>query len=142
MAAEFTNNAVQTILPNQNAVFTETPVRCCNGNVSHREGSGIFTLRGRTNQCKARYRVTFNGNIAVPTGGTAGAISIALAIAGEPLYSTIATVTPAAVENYFNVSVSGFIEVDRGCCLNIAVENVSTQAINLANPNLIIDRVA
>lgn len=58
------------------------------------------------------------------------------------MYSTIATVTPAAVENYFNVSVSAFIEVDRGCCLNVAVENVSTQAINLANPNLIIERVA
>ena len=84
----------------------------------------------------------YRHGIAVPTGGTAGAISIALAIAGEPLYSTIATVTPAAVENYFNVSVSAFIEVDRGCCLNAAVENVSAQAINLANPNLIIERVA
>ncbi len=142
MAAEFTNNSVQTILPGQNAAFTETPVKCSNGNVTHREGSGIFTLKGRTNQCHARYRVTFNGNIAVPTGGTAGAISIALAIANEPLYSTIATVTPAAVENYFNVAVSAFIEVERCCCLNVAIENVSTQAINLANPNLIIDRVA
>lgn len=142
MAAEFSNNAIQTILPNQNAAFTEMPVRCCNGNVTHREGSGVFTLRGRTNQCRARYRVTFNGNIAIPTGGTVAPISIALAIAGEPLYSTIAIVTPAAVENYFNVSVSAFVEVDRGCCLNIAVENVSTQTINLANPNLIIERVA
>ena len=142
MAAEFSNNVVQTILPNQNAVFTETPVKCSSGNVSHREGSGLFILRGRTNQCRARYRITFNGNIAIPTGGTAAPVSIALAIAGEPLYSTIATVTPAAVENYFNVSVSAFIEVGRGCCLNVSVENVSTQAINLANPNLIIERVA
>lgn len=142
MAFEATNNAIQTILPNQNAAFTETPVRCCKGYVTHREGSGIFTLRGCTNQCRARYKVTFNGNIAIPTGGAVAPISVALAISGEPLYSTIATVTPAAVENYFNVAVSAFIEVDRGCCTNIAVENVSTQAINLANPNIIIERVS
>ena len=125
---EYTSAAVQTVAANQNVLFTETPVGCNRGYVTHREGSGLVTLRGITNQCRARYKVTFGGNIAVPTGGTAGAISVALAINGEALNSAIATVTPA--------------DVDRGCCVSLSVKNVSTQAINVANPNLIVERVA
>ena len=138
---EYTNAAVQTVAVNQNVLFTETPVGCNRGYVTHREGSGLVTLRGITNQCRARYKVTF-GNIAVPTGGTAGAISVALAVNGEALNSAIATVTPAAVEEYFNVFSTAYIDVDRGCCLSLSVKNISTQAINVANPNLIVERVA
>ena len=139
---EYTNVAVQTVAVNQNVLFAETPVGCNRGYVTHREGSGLVTLRGITNQCRARYKVTFGGNIAVPTGGTAGAISIALAVNGEALNSTVATVTPAAVEEYFNVFSTAYIDVDRGCCLSLSVKNISTQAINVANPNLIVERVA
>lgn len=139
---EYTNAAVQTVAVNQNVLFSETPVGCNRGYVTHREGSGLVTLRGITNQCRARYKVTFGGNIAVPTGGTAGAISVALAANGEALNSTVATVTPAAVEEYFNVFSTAYIDVDRGCCLSLSVKNISTQAINVANPNLIVERVA
>ncbi len=140
---EFTNANVQTVAVGQNVLFTETPVGCNRGYVTHREGSGIVTLRGITNgQCRARYKVTFGGNIAVPTGGTAGSISVALAVNGEALNSAIATATPAAVEEYFNVFSSAFIDVDRGCCVSLYVKNISAQAINVANPNLIVERVA
>lgn len=138
---EYTNAAVQTVAVNQNVLFAETPVGCNRGYVTHREGSGLVTLRGITNQCRARYKVTFGGNIAVPTGGTAGAISVALAVNGEALNSAVATVTPAAVEEYFNVFSSAYIDVDRGCCLSLSVKNISTQAVNVANPNLIVERV-
>lgn len=140
--AEFTNANVQTVAVGQNVLFTETPVCCNRGFIVHREGSGNVTLRGITNQCRARYKVSFGGNIALPTGGTAGPISIALSLDGEPMNSATATVTPAAVEEYFNVYVSVFVEVPRGCCLTAAVRNISTQAINVANPNLIVERVA
>lgn len=139
---EYTNAAVQTVAVNQNVLFSETPVGCNRGYVTHREGSGLVTLRGITNQCRARYKVTFGGNIAVPTGGTAGAISVALAVNGEALNSTVATVIPAAVEEYFNVFSTAYIDVDRGCCLSLSIKNISTQAINVANPNLIVERVA
>lgn len=76
------------------------------------------------------------------TGGTVEAISVALAINGEPLASATAIVTPAAVENYFNVFVAAFIEVPRGCCVTVALENTSTQAVSIANSNLIVERVA
>lgn len=139
--AEFTNANTVTVAAGQNLPLTETAVKgpAC---IVHREGAGIVTLRGLTNQCKARFKVSFGGNIAVPTGGTAGAISVALAIAGEPLTSATAIVTPAAVENYFNVFVAAFIEVPRGCCVTVAVKNTSAQAVSIANSNLIVERVA
>ena len=140
--AEYTNAALQTVAIGQNVQFTETPVCCTRGYVQHREGSGIFTLRGITNQCRALYKVSFGGNIQIPEGGTIGEISIALAIEGEPLASATAIVTPAAVEEFFNVFVAVFVSVPRGCCLTVAVENTSDQAIGVQNANLIVERVA
>ncbi len=139
--AEFTASALQTVASGMNVLFTETPV-CGNSCIVHREGSGIVTLRGVTNQCKARYRVSFGGNIAVPTGGTVEAISVAISIEGEPLASATMIVTPAAVEEFFNVFGAVFVEAPRGCCVTVAVENTSTQAINVQNANLIVERVA
>lgn len=139
--AEFTSIAAQTVAAGQNVLLTETPVRG-NNCIVHREGAGIVTLRGMTNQCYARYKVSFGGNMAVPTGGTAGAISLALAINGEPLQSTTAIVTPAAVNEYFNFFAATYIEVPRGCCLTVAAENTSGQAISVENANMIVERVA
>lgn len=139
--AEFTANEVQTVAAGQNVLFTETPV-CGTNSIQHRDGSGIVTLRGITNQCRARYRVSFGANIAIPTVGTVEPISLSIAISGEPLASAKAIVTPASVDQYFNVFVAVFIEVPRGCCLTIAVENTSTQPINVQNANMIAERVA
>lgn len=139
---EITANAIQLVEAGQNVLFTETAVRSCKPCVKHRDGAGIVTLRGLTNQCNARFRVSFSGNIAVPTGGTVGEISLAVAIEGEPLQSTRMRVTPAAVDNYFNVSAQADICVPRGCCASVAVENTSGQAINVQNSNLIVTREA
>lgn len=139
--AEYTNPNTVTVAAGQNVPLTSDAV---NGKpcIVHRDGAGIVTLRGLTNQCKARFRVSFGGNIAIPTGGTVEAISVALAINGEPLNSATATVTPAAVENYFNIYVSAFVEVPRGCCLTVAAKNTSAQAISFANSNMIVERVS
>ena len=139
--AEYTNSALQTVAAGQNVLLTETPV-CGSNCINHRNGSGIVTLRGITNQCRARYKVSFGANISIPTGGTVGAISIAIAINGEPLQSATAIVTPAAVNEFFNVFTAVYIEVPKGCCVTFAVENTSTQAINVQNANLIAERVA
>lgn len=139
--AEYTANALQSVLTNQNILFTETPVRG-NNSITHREGSGLINLRGITCQCRARFQVTFNGNIAVPTGGTAGPISMAIAINGEAVPSTTMIVTPAAVAEFFNIGASVFIDVPAGCCVNISVKNTSTQTIDVQNANLIVERVA
>ena len=140
--AEFTSSAIQTVAAGGNLPLTETAVKGSSC-VVHREGAGIVTLRGLTNgQCFARFKVSFGGNIAIPTGGTVGPVSVALAVSGESLTSATAIVTPAAVENYFNVFVAAFIEVPRGCCVTLAVKNITTQAVSIANSNLIVERVA
>jgi hypothetical protein len=138
---EITANALQTVELNQNVQFTDTPV-CGSCSILHREGSGLVTLRGVTSQCRARFKAFFSGNIGLPTGGTVGAISLALAINGEAVASTTMIATPAAVEEFSNVASAVYIDVPAGCCITISVRNTSTQAIDVQNANLIIERVA
>lgn len=150
--AEYVYNPIQLVQPNQ-PVLLNSSIPCNKGYVYHREGSGLLTLRGIVNNpscCFARYQVTFNGNIAVPTDGTVGPIAVALAIGGEPIQTSKAIVTPAAVDEYFNVTSTAIITVPRGCCFNVSVENVSEgatpadapTAINVQNANLVVTRIA
>lgn len=140
--AEFTGILIQTVEENDNVLFTETPV-CPTRCITHREGSGIVRVSGNRNgQQRARYLVSFSGNIQIPAGGTVGEISIAIAIDGEPLESTEMIVTPTVVEAFFNVSSQVYIDVPCGCCVTVAVENTSDQAIEVQNANLIVVRVA
>lgn len=138
---EIIANALQTVAANQNVYFTDE-VTCGNCAIIHRDDSGLVTLKGITNQCRARYKVSFGGNIAIPTGGTVEAISAAITIEGEPVGATTMIVTPAAVEEFWNVFSSVFIDVPRGCCITVSVKNISTQPIDVQNANLIVERVA
>ena len=137
--AEFVNVPIQLVDEDENVTFNAAPVRGCKC-IDHREGSGIVTLRGLTDCCFARYRISFGGNIAVPTGGTVGPIELAISVRGEPLGSATAIVTPAAVEEYNNVYMSVLVDVPRGCCVDVGVQNTSDQPINVQNANLIIDK--
>lgn len=137
--AEYVAVASQEVAANGNVVFTNTAVKGSNC-IQHREGSGIVTLRGITNQCRARYFVDFSANIAVPTGGTAGAISLAIAISGEPVLSSQMISTPAAVAQFNNVSTGIYIDVEKGTSVDIAIKNTGNTEIEVANANLIINR--
>lgn len=147
--AEYTNASLQTVAAGQNALFSASPVPCDKGLIVHRDGSGIFTLRGivpynfncgcRRNDF-ARYLVTFGANIAIPEGGTVEPISLAIAIDGEVLPDSTVIFTPAAAEEFGNVSRSVFVAVPRGCCENVAVENTSTQAIDVQQLNIVFAR--
>ena len=143
--AEFIAIAEQEVSANQNVALNDS-IPCPNGYVIHRNGSGILTLRGIVNNpCGtfARYQCLFNANIAVPTGGTVGEIGVALAIDGEPLQASKAVITPAAVDEYGNVTSAAIITVPRGCCYTLAVENVSDgTTISVINANLTVSRIA
>lgn len=139
---EIIANAIQTVEANQNVYFTDM-ITGGNPAIEHRDGSGLVTLRGMTStQCRARFRVHFGANIAIPTGGTVGPISLAIALDGEAIPSTTMTITPAATENFFNVSSSIFIDIPKGCCSHVSVKNISSQAIEVQNANLIAVRSA
>ena len=150
MAEYVQSQSPQNVAFGQNLLLVDS-IPCNKGYVVHRNGSGILTLRGITPNCFARYEVTFNGNIAIPTGGTVAAIAMALAIDGESLQSSRAIVTPAAVEQYFNITSTAIITVPRGCCYTVSVENVDAgvggalvdqQTIVVADGNLTVDRIA
>lgn len=150
--AEFVQSqSNQLVAAGQNLLLLDSII-CPKGYVIHRNGSGILTLRGATNGCNrfARYDVTFNGNIAIPTDGTIAAIAAALTLNGEELQYSRAIVTPAAAEQYFNITCTRTIDVPSGCCYTLAVENVNAgvgediaiQAISFADGNLKVIRTA
>jgi hypothetical protein len=143
MAAEYSYVPLQTIGVDENVTFMDGDRACRKGYISHRSGSGIFFLKGSNNGCKAVYRVTFNANIAIAEDGTVEPISIALTINGEALGNATAIVTPAAIGDFFNVSVTTFVDIPCGCCVTVSVENTSeTTDIDVTNANIIFDRVA
>lgn len=153
MAAEYLANAVQAVNLNAPVIFNAS-IPCRRGYVYHEDETGIFILRGITNgQCFATYQVTFNGNIAVPEGGTAAPIAIAVTVQGEPRLTSRAIYSPTVVgdDGYGNVTSTAIIKVPRGCCLTVSVESVSAVSdptatpapvINVQNANLVIDRIA
>lgn len=149
--AEYSANALQNVLANQPVVFTESPVPCNMGLVFHRDESGIFRLANTTDgynwygcNCgcnsvpESMYQVSFSANIAIPTGGTVEPISLALAIDGEVDPSSTMTVTPAAAEDFWNVSTSILVAVPAICrCSAVSVRNISTQDVDVQNANII-----
>lgn len=153
MAAEYLANAVQNVSLNSPINFTAS-IPCTRGYVYHEDETGIFILRGIV-KCNcaqfATYRVTYQGNIAIPTGGTVGPIAVALAVNGEERPTSRSIVTPAAVEEYGNVTSTAIIKVPRGCCFSLSVRSVSASndptvtpapVIEVQNSNLVIDRIA
>lgn len=149
--AEFLSNAVQNVALNSPILFNSS-IPCNRGCVYHEDETGNFILRGKTDNCFARYSVTFNGNISIPTGGAVTPIAVAITVNGEPRLTSRAIFTPAAVDTYGNVTSTALITVPKGCCFNVAVEYVDattddaattpTPLIEVQNANLVINRVA
>lgn len=138
---EITANAIQTVAANANVLFTDVVVPS-NCSTVYRQGSGLITLRAVGAQTRARFRVSFGGNVALPTGGTVGPISLAIAVNGEPVATTTMISTPAAVEEFNNVFSAIFLDIPCGCCSQISVSNITDQSIDIQNANLIVERVA
>lgn len=143
--SEFSANAIQVVNPGESIVFAESPVPNGNGLVRHRDETGNFLLSGYVPQCGCRrkaatYLVDFGANISVPTGGTVEPISLAIAVDGATLPSSSMVVTPAAVDEYFNVSRAINVEIWNGCCETVTVRNTSSQPIQVQNANIIFAR--
>lgn len=149
MAAEYLANAVQSVNLNTPVIF-DASIPCNKGYVYHEDGTGIFILRGITNgQCFATYQVTFNGNIALPAGADVVPIAIAIMVNGEQRPTSKAIFTPAAAEDFGNVTSTAIIKVPRGCCFSVSVDSVAANTtdapadvIEVQNANLVINRIA
>ena len=149
--AEYIANQTQNVELNNAIEFTAS-IPCTKGYVYHEDGNGIFILRGVTNNCFARYQLNYGGNIAVPTGGTLTPIGVAIAVNGETRPSSLAIFTPAAVDEFGNVSCTAIVTVPKGCCFSVSVRYVDatasdpattpTPTIEVQNSNLTISRIA
>ena len=149
--AEYLANDIQNVALNGPVLFTAS-IPCTKGYVYHEDETGIFILRGVTNNCFARYRVTYNGNIAIPEGGAISPIAVALAVNGEPRLTSRAIITPAAVDEYGNVTSTAIITVPKGCCFSLSVRYVDattddpavtpTPVIEVQNANMTVNRIA
>lgn len=149
--AEYLANPIQNVALNSPILFTAS-IPCGKSYIFHEDETGIFILRGCTNNCFARYQVTFNGNIAIPEGGAVTPIAIALAVNGEPRLTSRAIFVPAAVDTYGNVTSTAIITVPKGCCFSLSVRYVDatvddaattpTPTISVQNANLVINRIA
>ncbi len=153
MAAEYLANAVQSVALNAPVNFTAS-IPCRKGYIYHEDETGIFILRGIVNNpCNyfATYQVTFKANIALPEGADVTPIAVAITVNGEPRPTSRAIFTPAAVDEYGNVTSTAIIRVPRGCCFSVSVDAVPATTdptvtpaplINVQNANLVIDRIA
>jgi hypothetical protein len=149
--AEYLANAVQSVALNSPVLFTAS-IPCTKGCVYHEDETGIFILRGITNNCFARYQVTYNGNIAIPEAGAISAIALAISVNGEERPTSKAIFTPQAVNEYGNVTSTAIITVPKGCCFSLSVRYVDatvddpavtpTPTIEVENSNLVVTRIA
>ena len=149
--AEFLKNDIQNVALNAPVLFTAS-IPCNRGYVYHEDETGIFILRGCTNNCFARYQVTFNGNIAIPEGGEVTPIAVAVTVNGEPRLTSRAIYTPAAVDEYGNATSTAIVTVPKGCCFSVSVRYVdattddptteSTPLIEVQNANFVVTRIA
>lgn len=145
---EYSANADQIINPGESAIFTNIVEPCNRGLVRFREGSGNFLLSGWTPVCSrcgmrkrtAPYSVVFGGNIAIPEGETVGEISMAVSLDGTTLPTTQMIVTPAEVNQFFNIGRETEVDIWAGCCETVTIRNTSTIPITLRNATIKIDR--
>lgn len=149
MGAEYSAVTAQLVNPGESVIFTATEVPCRRGLIRHRDNTGNFLLVGyvpylggcycnRSNT--ANYMVDFGANIAIPTGSAVGEISLALAIDSSTIPGSTMIVTPAAVEQYFNVSRAINADIFRGCCETVTVRNTSAIPILVQNANIVFSR--
>lgn len=154
MAEYLTRDAVEVVALNSAIPFVDS-IPCNKGYVFHRSGTGIFVLRGIVNNptsCFARYEIEFTGNIAVPEGGEVTPIATAIVVSGESRDGSRSIFTPAAVDEYGNVTSRAVVDVPKGCCFTVSVEYVSgivndptttpTPVINVIDGSLSISRTA
>ena len=151
MAEYLTRDTVESVALNSAIPFIDS-IPCTKGCVFHQNGTGIFVLRGKTNNCFARYTVEFTGNISIPTGGAVTPIAAAIVVSGEERVGSRSIYTPAAVDEYGNVTSRATVDVPSGCCFTVSVEYVNgtvndpattpTPLINVIDGSLSINRVA
>lgn len=99
--------------------FDSVSIPCNKGNVIPL-APGILNLKGNTSNRFARYEVTLQGNIQIPTGGAVTPIAVGITVNGVVVPDSVAIVTPAAVGDYWHVNTTTSVTVPCGCCVTVS----------------------
>lgn len=129
------NVAAQTVATNATVLFGSTRVHTgCSAR--HEQGSGRFVLLK-----PGVYEVEFNANVALPTGATAGPITLDILQEGEAVAGSKMIFTPAAAATLGNVSTTVLVRVyEQCCCTSLSVRNSTTVPITVQDANFVITR--
>lgn len=129
------NVAAQTVAANATVLFGSTRV-CTGCSARHEQGSGRFVLLK-----PGVYEVEFNANVALPTGATAGPITLDILQEGEAVAGSKMIFTPAAADTLGNVSTTVLIRVyEQCCCTTLSVRNSTTVPVTVQDANFVITR--
>lgn len=106
--------------------------------------AGIVNLRSGANQ-QARYDVTVQGNVFIPTGGAVTPIALGITVNGVVIPDSVAIVSPTAVESVWHINTSTTVTVPCGCCLSVSaayVDATEDDATVTPTPSIFVRRYA
>lgn len=117
--ARYITTADSLVALNGTIPFNAVSIPCNTGNVVP-VVEGILNLKGNTPNKFARYEVTLQGNVQIPTSGEVTPIALGVALNGAVIPESVAIVTPAAVGDYWHINTTVTITVPCGCCLTVS----------------------
>lgn len=143
MASYVTTSDVIVAL-NGTIPFNQVSIPCNKGNIIP-VVPGVFNLNGNTSNRFARYEITLQGNVQIPTGGAVTPIALGITLNGVIIPESVAIVTPAAVEDYWHIHTTAIVTVPCGCCLTVSgayVDGTEDDATTTPTPSIQIRREA
>lgn len=106
--------------------------------------TGVVNLRSGTNQ-QARYDVTVQGNISIPTGGAVTPIAVGITINGVVIPDSVAIIAPTTAESIWHINTSTTVTIPCGCCLSVSaayVDATEDDAAVTPTPSIFVRRYA
>lgn len=142
--AKYITSTDQNVALNGTIPFDIVSIPCNKGCVVPLT-TGVLTLQGSSTNRFARYEVDLQANIAIPEGGAATPIAVAITLNGVAIPDSVAIVTPAAAEDVWHVNTSTTITVPCGCCVSVSaayVDATEDDATVTPTPSIFVRRRA
>lgn len=142
--ASYVTTADALVALNGTIPFNSVFIPCNKGNVIP-VAPGILNLNGNTPNRFARYDVTLQANVQIPTGGAVTPIALGITLNGVVIPESVAIITPAAVEEYQHINTKVSVTVPCGCCLTVSgayVDGTEDDATVTPTPSIQIRRDA
>lgn len=117
--AEYLTTSDSLVSLNGTIPFNRVSIPCGSGCVVPLS-VGILNLKGNTSGRFARYKVSLQGNVQIPTGGEVTPIALAITVNGSIVPESVAIITPAAVAQYEHIHTDAVITVPCGCCVSVS----------------------